>query len=215
MSDNKLKEGDSPSSRPAGQSYHHGNLRAALLTAAEEELTEKGLEGFSLRGVAKRAGVSHAAPAHHFQDVTGLLTALAAEGFRRFLDLQMSYQAVAPSDGVSRLKASGTAYVDFASEYPAMFRLMFSSKRPDFTGPELAAAGGAAFNHLVADVGLLRGVDPAEDETIMADVTAFWAMAHGLADLLMAGRLKWLDDQPDEIRRQWIGRFIARAGGDP
>ena len=65
--------------------YHHGDLAAALLAAAEAELAEKGVEAFSLRSVAKRAGVSHAAPAHHFGDATGVLTALATEGFRRFL----------------------------------------------------------------------------------------------------------------------------------
>src|SRR5262252_290185 len=62
------------------QPYHHGNLRAALLEAAEAELEAQGIEAFSLRGVAKRAGVSHAAPAHHFGDANGLLTGLAAEG---------------------------------------------------------------------------------------------------------------------------------------
>jgi AcrR family transcriptional regulator len=73
--------------------YHHGDLRAALLRAAEDELTERGAEGFSLRGVARRVGVSHAAPAHHFADTGALLAALAAEGFRRFLATQRAHQA--------------------------------------------------------------------------------------------------------------------------
>ena len=68
----------------AGDTYHHGDLRAALIEAALAELEETGPEGFSLRKVARRAGVSPAAPARHFKDVTGLLTALAAEGYRRF-----------------------------------------------------------------------------------------------------------------------------------
>jgi AcrR family transcriptional regulator len=71
--------------RKTKDSYHHGDLRAALLAAGEAVLTETGVEGFSLRLVAKRVGVSHSAPAHHFGDAQGLLTALAAEGFRRFL----------------------------------------------------------------------------------------------------------------------------------
>ncbi|MEI5579289.1 helix-turn-helix domain-containing protein, partial [Streptomyces brasiliscabiei] len=73
--------------KPRGtrQPYHHGDLRRALLVAAEHELEEKGIEGFSLRGVAKRAGVSHAAPLHHFKDTRALLTALAGVGFERFL----------------------------------------------------------------------------------------------------------------------------------
>lgn len=71
----RLKDAPPPPPRP----YHHGDLRAALLHAAEEELAERGMEAFSLRSVAKRAGVSHAAPAHHFGDAQGLLTALAGK----------------------------------------------------------------------------------------------------------------------------------------
>ena len=83
--------------------YHHGDLRAALLAAAETELDERGVESFSLRGVARRAGVSHAAPAHHFRDVRGLLTALAAEGFARFLAAQRAREAAAGADPHNRM----------------------------------------------------------------------------------------------------------------
>ena len=85
-----------PEPRRAARPYHHGALRAALLAAAEAELAETGIERFSLRSVAKRAGVSHAAPAHHFGDTGGLLTALAAEGFTRFLATQHAREAAAP-----------------------------------------------------------------------------------------------------------------------
>ena len=101
------------------RSYHHGDLRAALLAAAEVELTEKGVEAFSLRSVAKRAGVSHAAPAHHFGDARGLLTALAVEGFRRFLATQHRREALAAPDPRAQLVAAGLGYVDFALAYPA------------------------------------------------------------------------------------------------
>src|SRR5215470_19725877 len=121
------------------QPYHHGNLRAALLDAAEAELDAQGIEGFSLRGVAKRAGVSHAAPAHHFRDVNGLLTGLAAEGYKRFVAAQEARQKTAPADGMSQLVASGMGYIDFALARPALFRLMFSSDRPDHEAPELSA----------------------------------------------------------------------------
>src|SRR5215510_13729417 len=89
------------------QPYHHGNLRAALLEAAEVELEAQGIEGFSLRGVAKRAGVSHAAPAHHFGDTNGLLTGLAADGYRRFVAAQEARQKNSPTDGMSQLVAAG------------------------------------------------------------------------------------------------------------
>src|SRR5262245_11243232 len=140
------------------QPYHHGNLRAALLQAAEAELEAEGIEGFSLRGVAKRAGVSHAAPAHHFSDANGLLTGLAAEGYRRFVAAQEARQKVAPSDGMSQLVAAGLGYIDFALAHPALFRLMFSSGRPDHEAPELSAAGAEAFGRLVRAIQRVRGV---------------------------------------------------------
>ena len=83
--------------------YHHGDLRAVLLHAAEAELAERGIEAFSLRSVAKRAGVSHAAPAHHFGDTGGLLTALAAQGYQQFLAAQAAREAVAEANPQAQL----------------------------------------------------------------------------------------------------------------
>src|SRR5262245_22981090 len=140
------------------QPYHHGNLRAALLEAAEAELEARGIEGFSLRGVAKRAGVSHAAPAHHFRDANGLLTGLAAEGYRRFIAAQEARQKNAPTEHMSQLVAAGMGYIDFALAHPALFRLMFSSDRPDHEAPELSAAGAEAFGRLVRAIQRVRGV---------------------------------------------------------
>jgi AcrR family transcriptional regulator len=174
------------------QPYHHGNLRAALLEAAEAELEARGIEGFSLRGVAKRAGVSHAAPAHHFRDANGLLTGLAAEGYRRFAAVQEDRQENAPPDGMSQLVAAGLGYIDFALGHPALFRLMFVSDRPDHGTPELSAAGAEAFERLVRAIQRVRGVDPFRDKKAMLSVMAAWAIAHGLADLLVAGRMKFL-----------------------
>ena len=107
--------------------YHHGDLRAALLAAAEVELAEAGIEAFSLRQVARRAGVSHAAPTHHFGDGQGLLTALAAEGYRRLLATQAAHEARAAPDARAQLVAAGVGYVDFAMTSPALFRLLFGS----------------------------------------------------------------------------------------
>jgi AcrR family transcriptional regulator len=130
----------------AKQSYHHGDLRAALLSAAEDELAERGMEAFSLRSVAKRAGVSHAAPAHHFGDAQGLLTALAAEGFRQFLAAQTAREAVAEKDPASQMVAAGLGYVDFAMARPTIFRLMWQSNPHHLDRPvDLGATGGSGF----------------------------------------------------------------------
>lgn len=171
--------------------YHHGDLHNVLLRVAEAELAERGIEAFSLRSVAKRAGVSHAAPAHHFGDTDGLLTALAAKGFREFLAAMTAREARAGPDPQSQVVAAGRGYVDFALERPALFRLLFGSTRPCYANPELELASNAAFRHLVDLVQVLGG-DTA------TDVPAIWAVAHGLADLLASGRLKMVGNSAGE-----------------
>lgn len=166
--------------------YHHGNLQAVLLAAAETELAISGIEGFSLRGVAKRASVSHAAPAHHFGDVNGLLTALAAVGFERFGAAQQVRQQRADRDPLSQLVASGLGYIDFARAHPALFRLMFSSDRPDHDAAVLHIPSKAAMDALIRDVTAVHGSSSAT----AGHVATAWAIVHGLADLLIAGRLK-------------------------
>ncbi|MEX0404122.1 TetR/AcrR family transcriptional regulator [Aquibium sp. LZ166] len=192
-------------------SYHHGDLRHALLKAAEAELREKGVEGFTLRGCAKRAGVSHAAPAHHFRDANGLLTALAAIGFERFLSMQKARQAAAPAAPRAQLAASGLGYIDFALENPDLFRLVFTSSRTDFEDMQLGEAARASFDHLVAGIAELRGEDPHADPRAMSDVMAVWATTHGLADLLLSGRLKALLALPKEMREKALADIILRA----
>jgi len=184
-------------------SYHHGDLRSALLAAAEEELTERGVEGFSLRQVAKRAGVSHAAPAHHFGDTGGLLTALAADGFHRFLAAQARREGQAAADPLAQLVAAGLGYIDFAMDRPALFRLLFGSDRPDFTDPALDAASTAAYVHLRDQVQAAGGTE--------IDAAGVWAMAHGLADLLANGRLKLILALPDDARETLLVDLLRRS----
>jgi AcrR family transcriptional regulator len=184
--------------------YHHGDLRAALLLAGEVELAERGIEAFSLRAVAKRAGVSHAAPAHHFNDAKGLLTALAAEGYQRLLAAQARREGAADADARAQLVASGLGYVDFAMARPALFRLIFGSVRADYSNEALYKAAERAFQHLEELVAAAGGKGP-------ADVQAVWAAAHGLADLLAAGRMTKLMGMGPGARDAQIVAIIARA----
>jgi len=186
------------------QPYHHGDLRHALLVAAEAELAERGMEAFSLRSVAKRAGVSHAAPAHHFGDAKGLLTALAAEGFRQFLAALSAREATAPPDPASQLVAAGLGYVDFALTRPTLFRLLWQSERPNFDDPDLGQAARAAYQHLVDQVSAAGGRQT-EDEA------AHWALAHGLADLLAAGRLATVGTLPPVTRDAMVASILRRV----
>ena len=194
------------------RAYHHGDLRKALLVAAEAELAEKGVEGFTLRGCAKRAGVSHAAPAHHFRDAGALLTALAAEGFDRFIAAMRRRQAE-ETDAHARLIAAGLGYIDFALANPALFRLMFSSAQPDFSDPALSEVGFGSFKVLTDAVQDVAGADPFADKAAMIDVAAAWSVVHGLAELLLSGQLPLSGaaaDNPDAIFAEIIGRVMPR-----
>ncbi len=184
--------------------YHHGDLRSALLSAAEAELQQKGVEAFSLRSVAKRAGVSHAAPAHHFGDTTGLLTALAALGFQDFLATQHTFEARARKTPRDQLVAAGLGYVGFARARPALFKLMFGSERTDYGNQVLKTAAEAAIAHLMAQVTLVGG-DAAQD------ATAVWATAHGLADLLIAGRIKVIRDMDEDALQAMLTNILQRS----
>jgi AcrR family transcriptional regulator len=190
--------------------YHHGDLRHALLAAAEAELAEKGLEGFTLRGCAKRAGVSHAAPAHHFKDADELLTALAVGGFQRFTSAMRDRQRLADLNPRAQLTAAGMAYVEFATANRPLFNLMFGSQRPDTKDAALAASKEEAFGVLVEAVSTLRGDTAMANEPGRRDVAACWATVHGIATLLMAGHLDFLNPagQRDDMLRGLIERSM-------
>lgn len=199
------------------KSYHHGDLASELLKAAEHELSENGIEAFSLRAVAKRAGVSHGAPAHHFKDVRGLLTALAAQGYERIIEAQHKRQHSAKADPESQLIASGLGYIDFAVQNPALFRLMFSSEKPDRNDDNFAAVANFAFDKLAADIENVLGANPYSDPIAMRDVMASWAIVHGLAELMISGRMerpmgfaKIANAEQDAILREIITR-VSKA----
>jgi AcrR family transcriptional regulator len=185
--------------------YHHGALRSALLVAAEAELAARGIEAFSLRAVAKRAGVSHAAPAHHFGDANGLLTALAAEGFRQFRAMQAAREAKAEKTPRAQMIAAGMGYVDFALARPSLFRLMHASDRPAYGTPELGTVAKEAYDHLSG------GVAAVQANPSPADVGAAWAIAHGLADLMAAGRLHSISSLPEATRDAVLAEIIGRV----
>lgn len=205
-----------PARPPAGRAgrYHHGALREALLAAAEAELVEAGVENFSLRAVARRAGVSHAAPAHHFANVDALLTALATVSFRRFDAALRARADAAGADPVERLAAMTNAYIDYASGNAPMFDLQFTSTRIDWTDATLVEAADAAYGTLREAVeAALAGRGRSEDEIERA-IAAVWAAAHGLAALFARRPSPMFADATPEHRADTfaeIARTIARA----
>ncbi|MBW8486467.1 TetR/AcrR family transcriptional regulator [Actinomadura parmotrematis] len=155
--------------------YHHGDLRRALLRGAAELIAERGPAAFSLRDLARRTGVSHAAPAHHFGDRTGLFTALGAEGYALLAD--------ALAGGPGELSALGARYVAFATDHPSHFQVMFRADLVRDDDPELAAARDRAG-------ALLRAAVAGNGGTAAPDtVLAAWALAHGFASLAGSGAL--------------------------
>ncbi|WP_421857139.1 TetR/AcrR family transcriptional regulator [Oricola sp.] len=193
------------------KAYHHGDLREALLAAAEQELIEKGADAFSLRGTAKRAGVSHAAPAHHFKDTMALLNALAAVGFARLTMSMKEEQQRADPGKRAQFIASGVGYVRFALDNPEMLQLMFGTARRSSNDPELARNAEAAFSVLVNAVGNVRGTHVFKTEEGWRDVAASWSMVHGYAQLVISGKLGFVARLDLEEQRNLIEDLVARA----
>ncbi|MGQ4446947.1 TetR/AcrR family transcriptional regulator [Streptomyces griseus] len=160
------------------RTYHHGDLRRAILTAALDVITTEGPAALSLRDLARRAGVSHAAPAHHFKDRTGLLTAVAAEGYALFADALT---------GAPDLRERGVAYVRFAATHSAHFQVMFQPDLYRTDDPDLLAARARATDALRAGVSDLPPAGRGQDDRLAG--VAAWSLAHGFATLLLTGNL--------------------------
>ncbi|AGZ46132.1 TetR/AcrR family transcriptional regulator [Actinoplanes friuliensis] len=181
----------------AKETYHHGDLRRALLAAAAEAITESGPAALSLRDLARRVGVSHAAPTHHFGDKKGLLTALATEGFERLSAALTETRAATGS-----FLELGVAYVRFATTHPAHFQVMW---RPDLFHEDdeaLQAAQERAGDALYGGVADLpdgwagNGASSVEEAGLAA-----WSLAHGFATLWLSGAIPRTTETPDEAAR--------------
>jgi AcrR family transcriptional regulator len=177
------------------ENYHHGDLRRTLLEAAAAAIAEDGPAALSLRDLARRAGVSHAAPAHHFRDKKGLLTALAAEGFDQLATALLETRAATGS-----FLELGVTYVRFATTHRAHFEVMW---RPDLyhgDDPALAAARERSGDALYAGVAELPDGHGGAAGAREAGLAA-WSLAHGFATLWLGGALPDMPDLPDEAAR--------------
>lgn len=169
------------------KAYHHGDLKPALMAAAEAILLEKSVEGFTLREAARRAGVSPAAPAHHFGSAKGLLTAVAREGFAEFGRMLAEADAKAGPDPQARLTAQGKAYVRFALANRARFLLMFRSDICDPDWGDYRAVSADSMRTLQNAVRDLAGLGDREAFTLEAfgALLANWSIVHGFAHLAL------------------------------
>lgn len=192
-------------------SYHHGDLPTALIDTALTLLATTSAEALSLREVARRAGVSAAAPYRHFADKEALLAAVAARGFDQLGErLLAADQGRSPQDA---LVAQGVAYVSFALEQPAMFQLMFSRFSDKSRYPLLKKAGEGAYA-VLADRVAMQVAQPKR----MVLEAGSWALVHGLALLFLDGDLLTRINCPSEeatrdIVEAFLSPAIARASG--
>jgi AcrR family transcriptional regulator len=182
--------------RTAGASedapYHHGALRDALLDAAERVLERDGLAGLTLRAVAREAGVSHAAPTHHFGDLTGLVSELAAIGFRQFNTAMAAAGAAAGASLMEKAMARAKAYVAYAQAHPGVYGLMFRTERLDMKRPSLHEAAEASFAGLAGAIGASRNEHISEQALSLDQAAAIaraWSLVHGFTMLLLDDRL--------------------------
>src|ERR1700724_2669660 len=167
---------------PANATYHHGDLRAACLSAALELLEEGGATALSLRAVARRARVSPAAPYRHYADREALVSAVAAVGYRELAErLATAHPSPSTPDQLARV---ATAYVQFALERPALFRIMFTEPC-DRDNDERVAATAAVSQYVRA---IVERTFPQADAEALG--TAIWALVHGLAFLHLDGKLE-------------------------
>ncbi len=189
------------------KTYHHGNLRQELIDTAIATVAEKGVSRLSLREVARRVGVSHAASYRHFSDKEALLAAVAEEGFLGLTQaLETAIQTV--RDPLDRLETSGVAYVRYAIDRPHHYRIMFGShQRHRDRYPALQTASQQSFQVLVdlvvagQNAGLIRSGDAKK----LAWVA--WSLVHGLAMLAIDGQLPIVETEDPEA----IARFVTHT----
>jgi len=194
--------------------YHHGDLYTALLTAGEEVLAERGLQGFTMRECARRAGVSHAK--HHFQDVRGFLTAIAARGFDHLTTTLRAHlgEFESSDDLAEEFHAVICAYLAFAQNWPEHFRIMFRSDLLHSDASALLGSSSHTFLELTNVVLRQRGEPELEAETnrsidfsdnlpLIHDIVIAWSHVHGFAHLRLEGQLTMVGrDTEARIMRQ-------------
>ena len=167
------------------QPHHHGNLKIALVAAGIDLLSEGGLSALTLRQCAARAGVSHAAPAHHFNGLKGLLTAIITQGFKTFTQAMVEPRDAAGSDPHARLIAVGSGYLEFTRNNDAIATLMFMTREIFTDDPEFKTASAAAYQVLADACAPFQSGAAGQKGT----EALIWSLVQGYASLARAGRI--------------------------
>jgi AcrR family transcriptional regulator len=176
------------------KNYHHGDLRTALVRAGRTILERDGLAALTLRACAREAGVSHAAPQHHFRNLAELLSAIAASGFEDFV-AALDEKSKDAADPKARVVAMGLAYVAFASAHPAIYQVMFGVEAPNSKTEQLEAAMSRAWRQLHDAVAEAVGPVHANSDAMLV-----WSVVHGHAMLRAAQCLPGVVNADQELR---------------
>jgi len=199
-------------SRRANPTYYGGDLRRDLLDTALELIDQDGPSAVSLRSLARRLGVSHAAPANHFPDKAALFTAIAVEGFELLARaIQDGAGQLGPeATAGQRFRAAGQAYTGFALAHPAHFAVMWQRDLLHQDDPELAAAGDTTFELLLGSVREIKSEGWAAGADPQAVAWLVWSVVHGLAALWLGGSLQHSQRPFDEIAGE-VGALLGGA----
>jgi AcrR family transcriptional regulator len=195
--------------------YHHGDLSRALVMAGRRILENEGPAALSLRGVAREAGVSPAAPYHHFKDKCDLLDAVAKEGWHE-LGAAIARARLEAPDARSALTNIGVAYVCFARENPALYRIMYKSACDRETMGDHAKDADSGFRH-VREALIAAGGDPCDERELELSAIASWCAAHGVAEMAGFKEFETLKDslggEEAFVRAllEHVGVFIRRS----
>lgn len=202
--------------KTAAKPYHHGELREALVVAGRKLMEEKGLRGFTLRECARRASVSHAAPAHHFASIDALLAEIATRGYQELTAAMTAEARRSNGTPAGRLVGQGVGYMAFAAANSVLFQLMFSLEADQFETPALAAAAKAAYHlHREAIEAVIPDA-PADVKERMVDFA--WASVHGFITLVLEGQIGE-KDSPRALKARGLAvlsamvETVVRAGG--
>lgn len=180
------------------RTYHHGDLRVALLAAARSIVEEQGADAFTLREAARRAGVSHGAPAHHFGDKTGLLTQLAEQVMSERIELVEAAKVAAGPDPMDQLKACGMAHIEFLISHPHLEFLCWRNNLINQSDPALLDTLQRMTNGLIETMSAVTGMALAPDKEANPSTLLAISVVHGFAQ--MVNERVILRDVPDQQR---------------
>lgn len=191
--------------------YHHGDLRNALVRAALDLVGTGSVEQITLREVSRRVGVNHRAVYRHFTDLTALLAAVAEEGYRMLLaTLEQTLAPLKRSAPDRRLEAIGLAYVAFAVDHPAHYRIMFGRRlNEDGRFPQLEALAEEAYGVLAGEVASGQASGRLTDLPLRETVFSLWSLTHGFASLMLVRRIRVKRPLLESYTRHILAPFLV------